>query len=153
MLPEELRLKKAHQVQSNVKVLLTVFFYFNSIVYHEFLQPGHTDNKEYYLTGTGIVYFYAICVKQFEENARICGKTTHGACTTIMHLLTIHCLFVNFWPKTTPLWCLMHYDPDSMETVSYTHLDVYKRQEMDQVHRSWGRLRREMMLLDILFSQ
>ena len=29
----------------------------------------------------------------------ICGKTIHGFCTTIMHLLILHCLFVNFWPK------------------------------------------------------
>ena len=30
----------------------------------------------------------------------ICGKTIHGFCTTILHLLTLHCLFVNFLPKT-----------------------------------------------------
>ena len=30
----------------------------------------------------------------------ICGKKIHGFCNTIMHLLTLHCLFVNFWPKT-----------------------------------------------------
>ena len=28
------------------------------------------------------------------------GETIHGFCTTIMHLLTLHCLFVNFRPKT-----------------------------------------------------
>lgn len=48
-LPEEPRPKKARQVRSNVKVLLTVFFDFNGIVYHEFLPPGRTVNKEYYL--------------------------------------------------------------------------------------------------------
>lgn len=41
-----------------------------------------------------------VCVRQSEKNARICGKTIHGFCTTIMHLLTLRCLFVNSWPKT-----------------------------------------------------
>ena len=47
--PEEPRPKKARQVRSNVKVLLTVFFDYNGIVHHEFLPPGCTVNKEYYL--------------------------------------------------------------------------------------------------------
>ena len=40
------RPKKARQVRSNVKVLLTVFC---SVVHHEFLPQGRTVNKEYYL--------------------------------------------------------------------------------------------------------
>ena len=40
--------------------------------------------------------FYAVCVKQSEENARTCGETIHGNCTTITHQLTPHCLFVIF---------------------------------------------------------
>lgn len=43
------RPKKARQVRSNVKVMLTVFFDFNGIVHHEFLPQGQTINKEYYL--------------------------------------------------------------------------------------------------------
>ena len=43
--------------------------------------------------------FNAVCVKQSQKNARICGKAIHGFCTTIMHLLTLHCLFVNFGQK------------------------------------------------------
>lgn len=43
------RAKKARQVRSNVKVLLTVFFDFNGIVHQEFLPQGRTVNKEYYL--------------------------------------------------------------------------------------------------------
>ncbi|UYV63933.1 hypothetical protein LAZ67_2006053 [Cordylochernes scorpioides] len=42
-LPHEPRPKKARQVRSNVKVLLTV------LVHHEFLPQGRTVNKEYYL--------------------------------------------------------------------------------------------------------
>ena len=43
------RPKKARQVRSNVKVMLTVFFDFDGIVHHEFLLRGQTVNKEYYL--------------------------------------------------------------------------------------------------------
>lgn len=39
--------QKTRQVLSNVKVLLTVFSNFDGTVYHEFLPPGRTVNKEY----------------------------------------------------------------------------------------------------------
>lgn len=42
------RPKKALQVRSKVKVLLTVFYDYNGIVHKEFLPPGKTVNKEYY---------------------------------------------------------------------------------------------------------
>ncbi|UYV72760.1 hypothetical protein LAZ67_10000554 [Cordylochernes scorpioides] len=48
-LPHEPRPKKARQVRSNVKVLLTVFFDCRGVVHHEFLPQGKTVNKEYYL--------------------------------------------------------------------------------------------------------
>ncbi|UYV82243.1 PlexA [Cordylochernes scorpioides] len=48
-LPHEPRPKKALQVRSNVKVLLTVFFDCRGVVHHEFLPQGRTVNKEYYL--------------------------------------------------------------------------------------------------------
>ncbi|UYV76060.1 hypothetical protein LAZ67_13002356, partial [Cordylochernes scorpioides] len=48
-LPHEQRPKKARQVRSNVKVLLTVFFDCRGVVHHEFLLQGRTVNKEYYL--------------------------------------------------------------------------------------------------------
>ena len=47
--PKEPRLKKALQVRSNVKILLTVFFDCNGVVYHEFLPQGRTVNKKDYL--------------------------------------------------------------------------------------------------------
>ncbi|UYV84904.1 hypothetical protein LAZ67_X003942 [Cordylochernes scorpioides] len=50
-LPHEPRLKKARQVRSNVKVLLTVLFDCRGVVHHEFLPQGRTVNKEYYLQG------------------------------------------------------------------------------------------------------
>ncbi|UYV78600.1 hypothetical protein LAZ67_16002110 [Cordylochernes scorpioides] len=48
-LPHEPRPKKARQVRSNVKVLLTVFFDCRGVVHHEFLPQSRTVNKEYYL--------------------------------------------------------------------------------------------------------
>ncbi|UYV77919.1 hypothetical protein LAZ67_15002845 [Cordylochernes scorpioides] len=48
-LPHEPRPKKARQVRSNVKVLLTVFFDCRGVVHHEFSPQGRTVNKEYYL--------------------------------------------------------------------------------------------------------
>ncbi|UYV72152.1 hypothetical protein LAZ67_9001968 [Cordylochernes scorpioides] len=48
-LPHEPRPKKARQVRSNVKVLLTVFFDCRGVVHHVFLPQGRTVNKEYYL--------------------------------------------------------------------------------------------------------
>ena len=43
------RPKKACQVRSNVKVLLTVFFDCNGVVYHGFSPQCRAVNKEYYL--------------------------------------------------------------------------------------------------------
>ncbi|UYV77670.1 hypothetical protein LAZ67_15001859 [Cordylochernes scorpioides] len=48
-LPHEPRPKKARQVRSNVKVLMTVFFDCRGLVHHEFLPQGRTVKKGYYL--------------------------------------------------------------------------------------------------------
>lgn len=45
----EPRPKKARQVRSNVKVLITVFFDWKGVVHYEFLPRGRTVNKEYYV--------------------------------------------------------------------------------------------------------
>ena len=47
--PEEPRLKKALQVRSNVKLLLTLFFDCNGVVHQELLIQGRTVNREDYL--------------------------------------------------------------------------------------------------------
>ena len=47
--PESTRPKKARQVCSNVKVMLTCFFNSCGIVHHEYSPEGQTINKEYYL--------------------------------------------------------------------------------------------------------
>ena len=44
--PESPRSKKARQVCSNVKVMLTCFFDSHSIVHHEYAPEGQTINKE-----------------------------------------------------------------------------------------------------------
>jgi len=41
--------KKSWQVQSSVKVMLTVFFDCEGVIHHEFLPHGQTVHKEYYL--------------------------------------------------------------------------------------------------------
>jgi hypothetical protein len=43
------RPKKACQVCSHVKVMLTVFFDSEGVLHYEFLPQGRTVNKEYYL--------------------------------------------------------------------------------------------------------
>ncbi|XP_011859147.1 PREDICTED: putative uncharacterized protein FLJ37770 [Vollenhovia emeryi] len=93
-LPHEPRPKKARQVRSNVKVLLTVFFDCRGVVHHEFLSQGRTVNN---IT----CKLCAICAKQSARNARICGRTKIGFYTMITPLLTYRCLCANFWPKTT----------------------------------------------------
>jgi hypothetical protein len=44
-----LRPKKTRRVQSNVKVMLTVFFDSCGVVHHEYAPQGQNINKEYYL--------------------------------------------------------------------------------------------------------
>ncbi|CAD6994951.1 unnamed protein product [Ceratitis capitata] len=62
------------------------------VVHHEFLPQGRTVNKEYYLP--------VMRNLQSARNARICGRTKIGFCTTITVLLTHRCLCATFWPKT-----------------------------------------------------
>ena len=46
--PESPRPKKARQVRSKIKVMLTVFFDIRGIVHHEYALEGQTVTKEYY---------------------------------------------------------------------------------------------------------
>ena len=50
---EKPRPKQPRQAWSNVKVLLTVFFDCNGVLYHEFLLQSRTINNEYYLVVMG----------------------------------------------------------------------------------------------------
>ena len=54
--PEEPRPKKARQVRSNVKVLLSVFFDCIGVVHHKFLPQGRMVNKEYQLEVMSLLY-------------------------------------------------------------------------------------------------
>ena len=76
------RPKKARQVRSNLKVLLTVFFDCRGAVHHEFLPQGRTVNKEYYLQAMRNLR-EAICQKR--PNL---WKNKNGFCTTTTPLLT-----------------------------------------------------------------
>lgn len=42
--------KKPRQSRSKIEVMLTVFFDYRCVVHYEFLPPGQTVNKEYYLS-------------------------------------------------------------------------------------------------------
>ena len=46
--PKSPRLKKVRQVQSKIKVMLTVFFDIHGIVHHEYAPVGQTVTKVYY---------------------------------------------------------------------------------------------------------
>ncbi|UYV81744.1 hypothetical protein LAZ67_20002183, partial [Cordylochernes scorpioides] len=89
-LPHEPRQKKARQVRSNVKVLLTVFFDCRGVVHHEFLPQGRTVNKEYYL-------------QVMRNLCEAIGRTKIGFCTTITPLLTPRCFhrIPQIWPPVT----------------------------------------------------
>ena len=95
-LSDEPKPKKAREVRSNVKVLLTGFIDYNGVVVHEFLPKGRTVNKEYYKE---VMY---LCAKQYGSNNRNCGKTNREFCITTLCQLTHQCLFVIFRPKTKP---------------------------------------------------
>ena len=43
------RPKKAREVRSNVKMMLTVFFDSHGVVHHEYAPQSQNINKEYYL--------------------------------------------------------------------------------------------------------
>ncbi|UYV83955.1 hypothetical protein LAZ67_X000694 [Cordylochernes scorpioides] len=92
-LPHEPRPKKARQVRSNVKVLLTVFFDCRGVVHHEFLPQGRTVNKKYYLQ---VMRNLREAIRQKRPDL---WKKKIGFCTTITPLLTHRCLSATFWPK------------------------------------------------------
>jgi len=47
--PESPCPKKVRQSRSNIKVMLTVFFDHEGVVYHEYAPPGQTITKDYYI--------------------------------------------------------------------------------------------------------
>ncbi|KAL4119443.1 hypothetical protein QTP88_012252 [Uroleucon formosanum] len=47
--PDSPRPKKARQIRSQVKVMLTVFFDYQGVVHHEYAPKGQTITKEYYI--------------------------------------------------------------------------------------------------------
>lgn len=47
--PASPRPKRAHQSQSNIKAMLTVFFDHEGLLHHKYAPPGQTIMKEYYV--------------------------------------------------------------------------------------------------------
>jgi len=80
--------KKACQSHSDLKVMLLVFFYWMGTVHYEFVQPGETVDKEFYLN----------VLKRLRETGRGLrrGQTPPGYCTMTVHLFMHHSLSVNF---------------------------------------------------------
>ncbi|UYV80186.1 hypothetical protein LAZ67_18001955 [Cordylochernes scorpioides] len=96
-LPHEPRPKKARQVRSNVKVLLTVFFDCRGVVHHEFLPQGRTVNKKYYLQ---VMRNLREAIRQKRPDL---WKNKIGFCITITPLLTHRCLCANFLAQNNTL--------------------------------------------------
>ena len=92
---ESPRPKKARQVRTNVKVLLTVFFDYHGVVHQEFLTQGRAVNKEYYLAVMRRLH-EAIPKKRLESWKNNSWLLHHDNAPA--HLS----LFVILWPKTTP---------------------------------------------------
>ena len=86
--------KKACQVRSNVKVLLTVFLDYNGVVHYEFLPEGHTANKEYYLEDMHHLH-EAIWKKYPELWKNKSWLLHHGIVPAHMSLLVHHVLANN----------------------------------------------------------
>ena len=77
--PEEPRLKKPHEVRSNVKVMLTVFLDCNGMVHHEFLRQGRMANKENY------IHTYII-----GHSVRIIDLVSHTTYVVCVNFMLIH---------------------------------------------------------------
>jgi len=71
--------------------MLIVFFDFNGIVHHKFLPQGQTINKEYYLQ----------VQRRLREAIRQKRPDLWRNNSWLLYDNALHCLFVNFWPKTT----------------------------------------------------
>ena len=95
-LPEQPIPEEAHQVRSNVKVLLTVFFIAMT------WRIMNSCHKVVLSIKNTTLKLCVDCAKQLIRNAQNCGKTNNGFCTIIMHQLTHRCLCVSFWPNTKP---------------------------------------------------
>ena len=76
------RPKKARQVRSNVKVMLTAFFDSRGVVHHKYAPQGQTINKEYYRD----VHRHLHDVVRIRD--RTCGQQEIGASikTMLQHI-------------------------------------------------------------------
>ena len=77
--PSSPRSKKARQVRSNVKVLLTVFFNSSGVLHHEYAPQGQTVTKE--STREYFVAFVMLC----GANDQTCGQQKLGSSITTTH--------------------------------------------------------------------
>jgi hypothetical protein len=89
------RPKKAIQVQSNLKVMLTVFFFDSEgVVHHEFLPQGKIVTKDYYLEMIKVVR------EAIRKKYPMLGGQTDG-CSMLTMLPHTHRYYsVSFWRNT-----------------------------------------------------
>ena len=80
--PNSPKPKKAQQVQSNIRIMLSSFFDANGIVHKEFVPPGQTVNQQFYLK-----VLKGLC-DSVQKNDQKCGAAVIGSFTMTMPLPT-----------------------------------------------------------------
>lgn len=85
--------KKAHQVQSKVKVMLRVFFDLEGIVHHEYTPDGQT------LTRCTTSKLSVGCMVQCSVRDLQCGSEVIDSCTTTMPLHIRPTFSGTSWPN------------------------------------------------------
>ena len=71
---------------------------------------------------------YIICTKMLIENGPVYRKITYGNCTMMMHQHKSHCL------SRILIFNFLKIKDITTVAVSYTHLDVYKRQVLISIY-------------------
>ena len=84
--PESPLPKRAQQVRSNVKVMLTCFFDSRGIMHLKYAPEGQTIK----LTRSTTCRFYVAFVKLCEESGSTCGQQRIFSSTMTMPLLILH---------------------------------------------------------------
>ena len=87
------RPKKARQVRSNVKVMLTAFFDSRGVVHHEYAPQGQSTKST---TGMSSVTYVMLC----GARDRTCGQQEIGASITTLLQHIPRTSFRLFWQKT-----------------------------------------------------
>ena len=99
-LPGSPRLKKAWQICSKTKTMLTVFFDWEGVAHHEYTPPGQTINKKYYLNVLHHLRLWAAGDWQLHHN----NVPTHASCL-VQRFLVKHQITQVTQAPTAQIWC------------------------------------------------